>query len=210
MGFFSRFIGGALHLQLVGGVDTLPPTQTYQFLHPNLPNPTSSAAFLTALDLDNGGRFPQAPSTMGGLVGWDPLTEIFGCFEAPRVVETTSAIAQSCRPWIFFATKIWIFFTLAASYRGKQGLTRFSPTFHNGKWCTMVGPSPWTYKFSWVKASIVGGGASKFWGSIAYYGYPPGNDHISHLGKRKIIFKSAFLRGYVSSQEVTLPEVLTF
>ena len=25
------------------------------------------------------------------------------------------------------------------------------------------------------------------------YGYPPGNDHISHLGKRKILFKIPFL-----------------
>ena len=32
--------------------------------------------------------------------------------------------------------------------------------------------------------------------------YPPGNESISHLGKRKIIFKSAFLQGCVSSQEV--------
>ena len=31
--------------------------------------------------------------------------------------------------------------------------------------------------------------------------YPPGNGYISHLGKRKIIFKSTFSRGYVSSLE---------
>ena len=31
--------------------------------------------------------------------------------------------------------------------------------------------------------------------------YPPGNDHISYLGKRKIIFNSALGKGYVSSQE---------
>ena len=31
--------------------------------------------------------------------------------------------------------------------------------------------------------------------------YPPENDHISYLGKRKIIFNSALGKGYVSSQE---------
>ena len=31
--------------------------------------------------------------------------------------------------------------------------------------------------------------------------YPPKNDHISRLGKRKIIFKRCFSKGYASSQE---------
>ena len=31
--------------------------------------------------------------------------------------------------------------------------------------------------------------------------YPPGNESISHLGKRKIIFKHTLQKGYVSSQE---------
>ena len=34
--------------------------------------------------------------------------------------------------------------------------------------------------------------------------YRPGNDHISHLWKRNIIFKSTFERGYVSSLESIL------
>ena len=33
---------------------------------------------------------------------------------------------------------------------------------------------------------------------------PPGNNHISHLGKRKIIFKSCCKRGYVGFREVTI------
>ena len=42
-------------------------------------------------------------------------------------------------------------------------------------------------------------------------GYPPGNDHISHCGKRKIIFKSAFFEGYVSSlQGKFLPRRLMY
>ena len=36
--------------------------------------------------------------------------------------------------------------------------------------------------------------------------YPPGNDHTSHLGNRKIIFKSALKTGYVSSLEGIFPE----
>ena len=31
--------------------------------------------------------------------------------------------------------------------------------------------------------------------------YLPGNDHIFHLGKRNIVFKSSIGRGYVWSQE---------
>ena len=36
---------------------------------------------------------------------------------------------------------------------------------------------------------------------IRHMTYPPGNDHISHLGKRKIIFKIPFFWGCVSSLE---------
>ena len=34
---------------------------------------------------------------------------------------------------------------------------------------------------------------NEWWISLWLYGYPPGNDHISHLGKRKFIFKMPFL-----------------
>ena len=33
--------------------------------------------------------------------------------------------------------------------------------------------------------------------------YPPGNGYISHLGKRKIIFKMPFLGGYISFLEIS-------
>ena len=92
-------------------------------------------------------------------------------------------------------------------YFSKRDLFRFNLSFFWGKFMLLPSGLVFLNFLAWIGWSFfVGGG--RIWvhrfctKEIQRSRYPPGNDdHISHLWKRNIIFKSTFERGYVSSLE---------
>ncbi len=94
----------------------------------------------------------------------------------------------------------------------------WSQFFDKMRWCPMYTPIhihtyPYTCwsphsKLQWSASQATRGIFSTAWSRLAERvlwwdgGWVPSNDHISHLGKRNIIFKSAIIKWwYVTSQE---------